>query len=97
MDLFALSIPFLIQKVTQMLYHVIKPQQEYIGDDMPINMTLVRYLEAMLLENHKNTEKNMELTRLDGDCPDDRLLETGRYLETKQDGFEEKKLIDLKN
>lgn len=40
----------------------------------------------------------MQLMQLHGHCPDDRLLETGKYTETvMDDNFEEKKMIDLQN
>lgn len=40
----------------------------------------------------------MQLMQLQGHCPDDKLLETGRYSSTvKDDNFEEKKQIDRQN
>lgn len=40
---------------------------------------------------------NMQLVNLGGNCPDEKLLETGRYQEGKTESFEEKKSIDAVN
>lgn len=34
---------------------------------------------------------------MDGDCPDNKLLETAEYKKAKKSGFETKKLVDIKN
>jgi hypothetical protein len=39
----------------------------------------------------------MELTNLGGNCPDEKLLETGQFVEGKKKSFEVKKQIDEQN
>lgn len=50
------------------------------------------------MQQKKETEENLQLTLLDGSCPDARLLETGKYKQTvSSSDFDEKKLVDLQN
>lgn len=35
LDLFAWSIPFLVEKVTEMFFHVIKPNKKYSNVELP--------------------------------------------------------------
>jgi hypothetical protein len=39
----------------------------------------------------------MELVSLEGDCPDEKLLETGQFQQGKKEGFEGRKRIDSRN
>ncbi len=45
----------------------------------------------------KQIETNIELMSLNGDCPDEQLLETGKFKSGKKESFEERKLIDSRN
>lgn len=46
-------------------------------------------------QTKKQIEANIELVTLDGDCPDEKLLETGKFKEgKKKNSFEDRKLID---
>jgi len=38
-DLFSWSVPFLIEKVTEMFFHVIKPYKPHSGSEMPFDWT----------------------------------------------------------
>jgi hypothetical protein len=36
-------------------------------------------LEKLMSQTKKQIETNIELVSLDGDCPDEKLLETGKF------------------
>lgn len=43
-------------------------------------------------------EQNIQLVQLNGNCPDEKLLETGRYTATvATENFYSKRIVDLKN
>ena len=54
-------------------------------------------LEKLIDSSKKQISENIELVSLDGNCPDDKLLETGKFKLGKKESFEEKKNIDLRN
>lgn len=49
------------------------------------------------MDFRKKTEKNLSLLKLNGYCPDNRLLNTGKYNSTVNKSFEDKKMIDEVN
>lgn len=53
------------------MFHLIKPNEKYDGNDMPLEMMDRRKLIEQLVETTKKmTSENMELVSLDGNCPD---------------------------
>lgn len=75
MNLFSWSIPFLGEKISEILYHFIKPNEKYDSEELPLDLLDARKMVEKLLESQKNTvSENLELVKLDGNCPDQRLL-----------------------
>ncbi len=98
MNLFTWSIPFVIEKCTEVLYHLIKPDEKYSQAELPIEFLMQKeLLEKLIDSSKKQISENIELVSLDGNCPDERLLETGKFKLGKKESFEEKKNIDLRN
>ena len=55
-------MPFVIEKVTEILYHIIKPNKKYSqkNNDMPFElMDKKKLLEALLEKQKKNIEENI--------------------------------------
>ena len=62
LDLFSWSMPFVIEKVTEILYHIIKPNKKYSqkNNDMPFElMDKKKLLEALLEKQKKDIEENI--------------------------------------
>lgn len=99
LDLFSWSVPFLIEKVTEIFFHMVKPHQHYNAVELPFELTSKgEILEKLLIEHKKKMEQNLALTQLNGQCPDDKILETGKYKQSVEgSSFEEKKIIDMQN
>ena len=76
MNLFTWSMPFVIEKCTEVLYHLIKPDEKYDGKgELPIEVLMNKQaLEKFLASTKKQTSQNIELVSLDGSCPDEKLL-----------------------
>lgn len=76
MNLFTWSIPFVIEKCTEVLYHLIKPDEKYDGKgELPIEILMNKQaLEKFLASTKRQTSQNIELVSLDGSCPDEKLL-----------------------
>lgn len=56
-----------------------------------------KLIESLLAQQKQTTSENIELVNLNGQCPDDRLLETGKFKESSGESFEGKKMIDQQN
>ena len=99
MNLFSWSIPFVSEKVTEVLHHIIKPGEMAKDEgDMPLElMNKKKLIEAILVNQRDEAEKNMGLIDLSGSCPDERLIETGKIKEAAKENFYGKRKIDLKN
>lgn len=98
MNLFTWSIPFVIEKCTEVLYHLIKPDNKYANTEVPLEFLMHKnVLEKLIDSSRKQTSQNIELVSLDGNCPDEKLLETGKFKLGKKESFEEKKNIDSRN
>lgn len=101
MDLFSWSIPFVIEKISEILFHLIKPNKKYSTDvEIPFEfMDKRKMLEEFLKMQKQEVDNNIELVSMDGNCPDDKLLETGKYKEAqeKETGFDLRKSIDSLN
>jgi hypothetical protein len=76
MNLFTWSMPFVIEKCTEVLYHLIKPDEKYDGKgELPLEVLMSKQaLEKFLASTKKQTSQNIELVSLDGSCPDEKLL-----------------------
>jgi hypothetical protein len=96
MNLFTWSIPFVIEKCTEVLYHLIKPDEKFEGKgDLPVEFYMNKeILEKLMYATKKQTSENIELVMLDGNCPDEKLLETGKFKQGKKQTFDVKKNID---
>jgi hypothetical protein len=65
---------------------------------LPLELLDKRKLLENFLQNQKlKTQEKMNLVSLDGDCPDDKLLETEEYKGGKKENFEGRKRIDQRN
>ena len=53
LDLFSWSIPFLAEKVSEMLYHVIKPNQQYSEVELPFELIDKGKILQKILEAQK--------------------------------------------
>lgn len=53
MDLFSWSIPFLAEKISEMLYHVIKPNQQYSQVELPFELIDKGQILQKILEAQK--------------------------------------------
>lgn len=89
LDLFGWSIPFVIEKVTQILHHIIQPNQKIKKEqDLPLELIDKKHLiEIILAQSKKQIQQNMFLASLNGRCPDDKLLDTGKYTSSTLDSF----------
>lgn len=57
LDLFSWSIPFLAEKISEMLFHIIKPNENYKEVDLPFELIdKGQILEKILLEQKKEME-----------------------------------------
>ena len=98
MNLFTWSIPFVIDKCSDVLYHLIKPDQKIEGEEIPLDILANKdVLEKLMDVTKKQVNQNIGLVSLDGDCPDEKLLETGKFHEGKKANFEGRKKIDSRN
>ena len=99
MNLFTWSMPFVIDKISEVFYHLFKPDNKYEGnEDLPVELLMHRQvLEKLIDHTKKQMDDNLELVSLGGNCPDEKLLETGKYKMGKKESFEEKKNIDSVN
>ena len=99
MNLFTWSIPFVIEKCTEVLFHLVRPDQNYdTKQELPIEILMNKQaLEKFLASTKERTSQNIELVSLDGSCPDEKLLETGKFKQGKKQNFEAKKNIDFHN
>lgn len=74
-----------MEKCTEVLYHLIKPDQKLEGKEVPIDVLANRdVLEKFMSMTKQKVNENIGLVSLDGDCPDEKLLETGKFLSGKK-------------
>ncbi len=91
-------MPFVFEKITSILYELIKPSEEYDEEETPFELiNKKKMIEELLCRQKITTESNMNMINIYGFCPDQRLIETGKYSRDQSMSFEKKKLIDLKN
>lgn len=64
---------------------MIKPDQKIEGQEVPLDMIASKDVLEKLMDVTKNqTNHNINLVKLDGDCPDEKLLETGKFHQGKK-------------
>jgi serine/threonine-protein phosphatase 2B catalytic subunit len=98
MDVFQWSMPFVFEKITSILFELIKPSEQYDEEETPFELiNKKKMIEELLSRQKEMTESNMKMININGCCPDQRLVETGKYSRDQNMSFEKKKLIDLKN
>jgi len=63
-----------------MFMHLLKPSKKNKENDLPVELIdKKKIIELVLAETKKTTKKNIILVSLNGNCPDERLLETGKF------------------
>lgn len=60
-------------------------------------LTNRKILQDFMDKTKQQIETNLQLVKLDGDCPDEKLLQTGKFKEGKKEDFQHRKEIDLRN
>jgi hypothetical protein len=53
MNLFTWSIPFVIEKCTEVLYHLIKPDEKYSQAELPLEYLMQKELLEKLIDSSK--------------------------------------------
>ena len=103
MDVFEWSIPFVAEKVSSLMYHLVQPGRTLEEKDkIPLAMIdRKELLEKMLTYQKGVTEENTELISYGGRTLDSELLKMGEAKEYTQrkhkKDFVKKKEIDSKN
>ena len=108
MNVFSWSIPFVAEKVTEMLYHLIKPNKkiEITEKNKLMSDDELNLFQSLLSMHKTQTNENMELVSLEGATPDAKLLDSGIYESLKEEKkktthgkskFEKNKGLDRNN